>query len=252
MWTWIKAGCLLAGSAMAAFGADSALNDARTTLEKWVETRQLIGKTRADWQTDKELLAQTAELLQRELQSIQEQRGKLSTNSTQVDKERAEAEASLQVANESLDAIRKFADGFEKQLVPFVSRLPNPLQEIIKPFLNRLPSDASAARITVAERVQAMVGILNEIDKFNNAVTIFGERRKNEKGEEVSVDTVYVGLGAAYFVNSTGDLAGVGTPGPNGWEWAIKPELAKPVQEVIRIYRNERSARFVSLPVTLR
>ena len=33
------------------------------------------------------------------------------------------------------------------------------------------------------------------------------------------MQTLYVGLGAAYFVNETADFAGVGTPGPNGWQW---------------------------------
>lgn len=239
-------------TAVAALGADSVLDDARSTLEKWVETRQLIGKTKSDWQTDKELLAQTAELFKRELQSIQEQRNAISTNNTQVDKERAEAAASLRAANESLETIETFAAGFERQLVQLVPRFPAPLQDIVKPFLNRLPSDASNSRLTAGERVQALVGILNEIDKFNNAVTILSERRKNEKGEDVSVDTLYVGLGAAYFVNTTGDLAGIGVPGAQGWEWTIQPELATSVQEVIRIYRNERSARFVGLPVTIR
>jgi hypothetical protein len=102
------------------------------------------------------------------------------------------------------------------------------------------------------ERIQVIVGVLNELDKFNNSVTVFSEKRTNEKGEEVAVETVYVGLGAAYFVNAGDDFAGTGRPGQNGWEWTVQPELATPVREVIRIYRNERPARFVALPVGIR
>ena len=64
--------------------------------------------------------------------------------------------------------------------------------------------------------------------------------------------TAFIGLGAAYFVNDTGDFSGVGSPGAGGWEWSIKPELAAPIREVIRIYRNEHSARFINLPVTIK
>jgi hypothetical protein len=103
-----------------------------------------------------------------------------------------------------------------------------------------------------AERIQVIVGILNELDKFNNAVNVFSEKRKNPKGEEVSVQTLYVGLGAAYFVNDTADFAGVGSPGANGWEWTVRPELASAVQEAVKMYRNERTAHFVPLPVTIR
>jgi hypothetical protein len=106
--------------------------------------------------------------------------------------------------------------------------------------------------MAATERIQVVVAVLNELDKFNNAVTIFGEKRKNAKGEEVAAETVYVGLGAAYFVNDAGDFAGSGSPGPKGWEWSIQPELAGPIREVVRIYRNEQSAKFVGLPVTVK
>ena len=68
----------------------------------------------------------------------------------------------------------------------------------------------------------------------------------------MSVDTVYVGLGAGYFVNEAGDFAGLGTPGAKGWEWTVRPELAASVREVIRIYRSERPPRFIPLPVVVR
>lgn len=233
-------------------GAESSLDQARVSLEKWVEARQLISKTTADWQADKEMLQQTAQLFERELASIQEQMSKLSTNNTQVEKERAQATELLQASNQSLDWVREQAGTLEAKITSLAPRLPAPLQETLKPILNRFPSDTTKTRLTAAERMQAVVGALNEIDKFNNAVTIFNEKRKNQKGDEVAVDTVYVGLGAAYFVSSTGDLAGTGTPNEKGWEWTIQPALGPSVQEVVKIYRNERSARFVPLPVAIR
>lgn len=233
-------------------GAETKLAEARTTLEKWVETRQLISKTKADWQSDKETLERTVNLFERELKSVEEQMAKLSTNSTQVDKERTLAEALQKSSNESLGRTKQFAAGFEGQITRLVPRLPVPLQDILKKDLNRIPSDPANTRMTAAERTQVIVGILNELDKFNNAVTIFSEKRKNEKGGEVAVETVYVGLGAAYFVNDANDFAGTGVPGPGGWEWTIKPELASSVREVIRVYRNERPARFVALPAVIR
>jgi len=230
----------------------SSLTKTRSMLEQWVATRQLISKTRSDWQTDKETMEQTRLLFDRELKQVEEQMAKLSTNNTQVEKERAEAEASLQASNEALDRAKQFAVGFESKVTKLVPRLPVPLQEILKPLLARLPSDSTATKMPVTERIQVLVGILNEVDKFNNAVNLFSEKRKNEKGEEVAVETVYVGLGAAYFVNDANNFAGTGAPGPNGWEWTTKSELAEPVREVVRIYRNERPATFVALPATIR
>lgn len=232
--------------------AESSLDDTRSTLEKWVETRQLISKTRGDWQSDKEMLEQTIALLNRELKSVAEKTASLGTNNVQVEKERSEAEASLKASNESLNRAREFAEGFEGRLRKFVPRLPAPLQETLKPMLNRLPKDSTETKMVPTERVQVIVGILNELDKFNNAVSVFSEKRKNAKGEEVAVETIYVGLGAAYFVNDAGDFAGIGAPGANGWEWTNTPELAASVREAIQIYRNDKPARFVALPATIR
>jgi hypothetical protein len=249
---WI--GLLVLWSAVALPAAEGAapLSEARANLEKWVETRQLISRTKAEWQADQEILEQTIQLFDRELKSVEEQMAKLATNSMQVDKERAQAEALLRSSSDSLDRARQFAADCEGQLKQLLPRLPLPLQDMLKPFWARLPADTTNTKMAVTERIQVLVGILNELDKFNNAVSIFSEKRKNEKGEEVAVETVYVGLGTAYFVNDANDFAGVGAPGANGWEWTIKPGLAPSVREVIRIYRNERPAKFVALPAVIR
>lgn len=232
--------------------AETPLHETRSTLEKWVETRQLISRTKSDWQSDKEMLQQTADLLERELKMLDEQFGKLGTNHTQVDKERLQAEALLLASNQGLDQARQFAAALEGKIQQLVPRLPAPLQDILKPMLNRIPKDPASTQAPPTERMQVVVGILNELDKFNNAVSVFSEKQKNEKGEEVAVETLYVGLGAAYFVNDSANFAGTGTAGPNGWVWTPQPGIAPAIREAIQIYRNERSARFVALPVTIR
>ena len=228
------------------------LAETRSTLEKWVETRQLISKTRSDWQSDKEMLEQTAQLLERELKSVEEQLTKVSTNNSQVEKERLQAEGQLKVANDGLEDMKRFATDFEAKINKLTLRFPVPLQETLKPLLGRMPADPATTKMQTTERVQVIVGILNEVDKFNNGVGVYSEKRKNDKGEEVAVETVYIGLGSAYFVNDSGDFAGMGTVGTNGWQWTMKPEIAGSVREVVKIYRTERPAKFVSLPAVIR
>ncbi len=233
-------------------GAEAPLAETRSTLEKWVEARQLASKSRADWQSDKELLEQSLDLFTREMKAVDDQAARLGTNSVQVDKERAQAEASLKSSNDGLQQARSFAAGIEGKILKLVPRLPAPLQEILKPNLRRLPANPGEARANASDRIQVIAAILNELDKFNNAITLFNERRRNDKGEEVAVDVVYVGLGAAYFVNDSGDFAGVGSPGETGWVWRAQGGIAQAVRDVIRIYRNDEPARFVSLPVTIK
>jgi len=228
------------------------LEQTRSSLEKWVETRQLISKTRADWQSDKEMLEQNIQLFERELKAVDEGMSKVGASNSQVDKERGESEAALKASNQTLDQAKAFAATFEARLAKVVPQLPAPLQDILKPLLNKLPAAGAATKLGAPERMQAIVGILNEVDKFNNAISIFSEKRKNQKQEEVAVQTVYIGLGAGYFVNDAGDFAGVGMPGASGWDWSIRNEIAPAVKDVVKIYRSEMPARFIALPATIK
>ena len=245
--SFVLALAVMTGAAMA-----EPLTDAKSAIEKWVETRQLISKTRSDWQADKDTIEETIALYERELKTIEDQMSKVSTNNTQVTKEMAEAEALKKSSNEARDRAAQFATEFEVKLKKLLPQLPAPLQDIVKKDMARIPAAAANTKMLAAERVQVCVAVLNELDKFNNAVNVFNEKRKNDKGEEVAVQTLYVGLGAAYFVNDTADFAGTGAPGANGWEWSAKPELASKVQEAVKIYRNERTARFLTLPVAVK
>ena len=123
--------------------AGDALTDTRLTLEKWVETRQLISKTRSDWQTDKDTLEQTVALYERELKSLDEQMAKVATNNTQVANEMAEAEALKKASNEARDSAAKFATEFEAKLKKLAPQFPTPLQDIIKKDLARIPAAAA-------------------------------------------------------------------------------------------------------------
>jgi septal ring factor EnvC (AmiA/AmiB activator) len=242
---------LVVRAAEPAPSAASAMAQTRSTLEQWVQTRQLISKTRSDWQADRESLEQTVALYERELKALDEQMARVTTNNTQVAKEMDEALALQKTSNESLAGARNFATDFEGKVRQLAPQLPAPLQDILKPALARLPADSANTKMLAAERLQGLVGILNELDKFNNAVNVFNEKRKNPKGDEVAVQTIYVGLGAAYFVNEAGDFAGTGAPAANGWEWTVNNGIALTVQEAVKIYRNERAAHFLTLPATV-
>ena len=87
---------LILGAVRSPSAEANRLNETRETLAKWVETRQLVTRTRIDWQADKEMMQASVKLFERELLSVQEQMAKLSTDTTQVESERVQAEGLLQ------------------------------------------------------------------------------------------------------------------------------------------------------------
>lgn len=227
------------------------LSETREMLGKWVETRQLISQTRTDWQTDKETLDQTVRLFERELATISGERAKVSTNSAQVDLERAQTLAEQQEITAALDAVKTLAPKLEEKVLALSAAFPPPLLDKISPLLKRIPSGGAETRASVLERMQNIVGIVNEVDKFNAAVTVASEIQKNPAGAEVQVETLYLGLGQAYFVDKSGEYAGVGVPTAQGWQWTTRKELAGPIQNALAIYRNAAPAVFVSLPARI-
>lgn len=197
------------GAVSRVVASPDALVETRNTVTQWVQTRQLISQTRADWAADKDTLEQTLRLFERELQSLTKQMDKESTDRTQVDKEREEALAQQQELNAALEQLTETAGRLEKRVVSLSATFPPPLMEKVQPLLGRIPADPAATKAGPVERMQNLVGILNEADKFNAAVTVVSEVRKNPAGAEVQVETIYVGLAQAYFVDKAGTYAGV-------------------------------------------
>jgi hypothetical protein len=224
----------------------------RETLAQWVQTRQLISRTEADWNADKETLQQSKALYERELATVQAQIARISTNSTVANRERLTAEADLKDMTAGVDAARTTVARLETEVRVLIPLLPPPLKATAQPLIDRLPADSAATKAGATERLQTVVSLLNEIDKFHNTLTIANEKQPNTKGELISVDVVYVGIATAYFVDASGTVAGIGSPGDSGWTWQLKPEIGPAVRDSIAMYRSQKPAAFVGLPAVIR
>lgn len=243
-------GVMLAGPGLK--GAEATVTSVREVLGQWVQARQLVSRTEVEWGAEKEMLEQTRALYERELASVRAQLGRVSTNSTVADRERVVADGELKRMAAGLERAREVVARLEGEVKTLLPLLPAPLQVNVQSLVDRLPQDSAATRGQVTERMQTVVSLLNEVDKFQNAIAVANEKRPDAKGDLVSVDVIYVGLGAAYYVDATGDLAGVGVPDATGWKWEIRPGISGAVRDVIAMYRSQKPAAFVGLPMVIR
>lgn len=243
-------GILLSGTGVAT-GQTSGLTEARQWISEWVQARQLISRTEADWQQDREMLEQTRLLYERDLEAVRDQMGQLGTTSSEVDREREQTEARVAAAQQALDTLRTQVGAMERGVRTLLPQLPPPLIQILQPLVARLPENPDGNRPSVPERYQTVVGILNEIEKFHAAIHVVGDRKPNTEGEQVAVDVLYIGLAAAFYVDTSGEVAGRGVPGAAGWKWEPTPKLSGRIRETIAVYRNQKPAVFVGLPITL-
>lgn len=228
-----------------------ALDDVRNPLEQWVAARKAIAKTRADWARDRETLLQATAMYERELTTLTEQISRVGTNSallaeqhSKVVEEKARYQAGIEVARARIGAI-------ETRMKQLARVFPPILRDTVQPLLNRLPADALTTNVAFVQRVQNLVTLLNEVEKFNATVTVTEETRADPDNRPVAVTVVYCGLGQGWFVDKTGSFAGFGTPGRGGWKWTVNNDIGPSIVAAIRMYRNELPAAFVKLPVQI-
>jgi hypothetical protein len=221
---------------------------ARASLAKWVETQQLIAKEKQDWQQGKQILESRIEAVNGEIAALTDRLAESRRIAAEAHGKKAGEIAengSLQKAGSELAS---WVAGLEACLRTLEARLPEPLLQRVKPLYDRMPTDPSATNVSLAERYQNVVGISNEVGKFNTDITMVTEVRTLSDGKPAEVRTVYVGLAQAYFVSPKGD-AGIGRPGASGWEWTVDREFAPQIEQAVEVLQNKAKPRFVSLPV---
>jgi hypothetical protein len=223
----------------------------RAALEEWIELRKVISKERRDWAEGRGLLEDRVALLEREIETRRGQIDEARTNIGKADlrlAELVEENESLKAASASLDEAIVTLEQRTRELLP---RVPEPIRDRVKPFSQSFPEDPNDTKTSLSMRFQNLVGVLNELNKFNREVSVSSEVRSLADGTTAEVTALYVGIGQGYYVTADGEAAGVGRSGPEGWEWRPANEAAPEVAEAIAILQGERPAHFVRLPIRI-
>ena len=229
------------------------LQETRTALEQWVELRKLISEEATNWRIDRELMADTVDVLGLEMGLLEERVLEAEENTTEADKAREELTEENEILKEASRTVEDIMPEMEAQVRELIVRFPDALNDRIEQLIKRMPAPdrARKTRVALGERVQNIVGILQEVEKFNKQITVVTELKSLESGEMAQVKTVYIGLGQGYFVDENAQYAGIVKPTAEGWQEEIRNDLASSIRDVVKIYENEKLAEFVPLPVEI-
>lgn len=227
------------------------VDDTRAALEKWVETRRIVSQERRDWALGKELLQDRIGLVQSETDSLRSKIDDARESIADADRKRADLVAENERFASTSGALTEVVTALEERTRELLPRLPEPIRERIKPLSQRLPDPAVETKASLSERFQNVVGVLNEIDKFQREITVTSEVRALPDGTSAEVTALYVGVGHGYYVGADGRTAGVGTASADGWTWSSDDAVAAEIAAAVSIFKNEEGARFVQLPVRI-
>ena len=241
--------------AMRASNADNipappTLEETRLTMDKWIETQQIISRERKDWQQGKEILLGRLELIKKEITTLEEKTGQAEAGVTEASKKRSDLVAENDQLKAANTLLTEAITGMEGDVRLLFKALPEPVQAKLQPLYQRIPEDTAKTRVSAAERFQNVLGILNELNKTNNEITVSYEVHHLADGKPSEVRAMYVGLAQAYYVSARGE-GGIGRPTGDGWKWEPTKAVASEVLMALEILDGKRTPDFVHLPVKI-
>ena len=232
------------------FSSQPTLEKTRLTMDKWIEAQQIISRERKDWQQGKEILLGRLELVKKEVATLDEKTKQAESSVAEANKKRSDLLAENDLHKAAGEQLTGAVISMESEVRRMFKQLPEPIRTKLQPLYQRIPEDPYKTRVAAAERFQNVLGILNELNKANNEITVSYEVHNLANGKPSEVKTMYVGLAQAYYVSASGE-AGIGRPAADGWKWEPSKDVASEVVMVLEILDGKHSPAFVQVPVKL-
>jgi len=245
---------VLAGAftAILSIATGSTLDETVTVLEEWVETERQISESEAEWEANKASMENLISIYSSEIETLTELIADAEKDTSAAEILRAELnEQSKAVKIIENQVITELIET-EEQIKTLQPLLPLPLQEELNPWFNAIPEDPKESKLAIGQRIQPILAILTQVQKFNQVVNVFEGFREFEAGRTVQTDTIYFGLGVAYYIDQADEHAGVGYLGAEGWEWRDDKALIPAVRNFLNIYKGTQQATYVNMPVSVK
>jgi len=242
---------LLGGALTSGYGAP--INETKSKLELWAETRQILSKEKNDWVVEKVYLAQSITLLKGEIEKLESTIEDLEQTNTVADEERFDLLQQRGRYQDSNAVSATHIAQLETATLALAKKFPHVLLNKLERLIVRIPENPDDSKLSLGQRLQSVVGILSQAEKFNKSATFTGETRELGNGVKVQVRTLYWGLSLAFYIDMSGEKAGIGVPSDAGWVWTERNDLADDVKKLIDIYEGKTDAiDFVSLPFVIK
>jgi hypothetical protein len=225
------------------------IKSATDVTRQWVDVQSTIAKEGNQWRVDKDLMQQRLDLFRSEMENLQSEIDNLAKKAAEGQGTRAEYSNRIEELNRAQSVVLGKLPKFETQLRELAEFFPSPLRNSISKLMTSMPANSQKTNLGPGQRLAIVVGILNEVDKFNKDVTTTQEIHMID-GKQIQVEVMYLGLGQAFYADENGMFAGYGTPAKGEWTWVEKNEMASEISKTLTIAQEKiNPAVFVELPM---
>jgi hypothetical protein len=242
-------GALILGTSLQAQETESAvqkeIEKTREVIAQYVKTRQEIARVKNEWKSYQELTQRRIDLYEREIRQLSETIEVAEEQTTQAEREIARIRDEINVLRSANDIVADALPALEDKMRELYQYFPKPLKTKVQRLVQQLGKSRQAS-----DRMAIVIGILNEVDKFNAEFNFDKDEKTLPSGETVLVDKIYIGLSVGYYADSEGTIGGVGVPAEGEWVWEERNDLAPAIRDAVLYYNGEiKPAMLVDLPV---
>lgn len=233
---------LLASTPIFAQAEQTPIKKTQQAVTDYVFARQQIAETKSEWRVYKEVAERRIDFFESEIASLKDRieaaESTVSSAQETINAKQQEI-AVLRTANK---VVLDLAPEYEARVRNLSRSLPAPLTRKLSALLDQLGKPKQAA-----QRMAIVIGILNEIDKFNSEWTVDGDQIGN-----TTVNILYMGLTMGFYADENGTVGGLVIPTASGWERRENNALASAISTLIKFRLGEvKPATFIPLPVEI-
>ena len=219
-------------------------------LKEWIGVEKTCSREREEWRAKKVWLKEQITLGETELKSLREKSEDMEAIFDDSEKETESLMATQKELDIQVQKLEAMLSKIEKALLVLRIQFPEPLQKELEIAFLKITDRENSTDGRLSERFQNALAILAVVQAFDQKVTITETLRSTPQGETYLVDTIYFGLGQAYYTGAK--ESGVGVPSDRGWQWRSFPKLKEPIRKTIAIAQGQRGdISFVNLPISL-
>lgn len=227
----------------------------RTSVREWVETMRKIQQEENDWSRDREVLQNYKEGLEKEIADLKQRLEDAKTRKAGADRDSLEQTKRRDQFAAARADLSKTVRALEEKLESRLKLLPQPLlaepkvAQGVEDLQRSLKLPPEQRDEGVPKRLLNLINLLTEAEKFQQIVHVRPELRKDSKGREFNMKVIYFGLACAYAVNDDGSFALAGRPGPEGWRFEERLDLAPAISNLLASTTGDQDAAFIRLPL---